>query len=109
MCRENGSEACLKVKVLACTYTPLYSEDSKISTLTNSKDSDKMPHNASFHKGLLCLLRPKQSSEKETQFYLEIMTCEHTIYIMDQDKPEGKIHEYSKTCLMGSAGRPVPV
>ena len=35
-----------------------------------------MPHNAAFHQGLHCLLRQKQSSEKEIQFNLEILTCD---------------------------------
>ena len=35
-------------------------------TLTNSEDPDD---NAAFHQGLHCLLRQKQSSEKEIQFY----------------------------------------
>ena len=36
-----------------------------MSTLSNSEDSDEMPHNAAFHQGLHCLLRQNRSSEKE--------------------------------------------
>ena len=36
-----------------------------------------------FHQGLLCLLRQKQSSEKEIQYLLKIITCDHSIYTMD--------------------------
>ena len=45
-------------------------------TLTNSEDHYEMPHNASVHKGLHCLLRHKQSLEKEMLFYLEIITSD---------------------------------
>ena len=30
---------------------PLYSENSKTSTLENSEDPDEMQHNAAFHQG----------------------------------------------------------
>ena len=39
------------------------------------KTSHPGPHKA-FHQGLHCLLRQKQSSEKEKQYYLEIITCD---------------------------------
>ena len=39
-----------------------------MGTLANSGDPDEMPHNVAFHEGLHCLLRLKQSSEKEIQF-----------------------------------------
>ena len=41
-------------------------------TLAKGEDPDEMQHNAAFHKGLDCLLRQKQSSAGEIQFYLEI-------------------------------------
>ena len=47
----------------------------------NSEDPNEMPHNAAFHQGLHCLLRQIRSSEKE--IYLEIITCEPSIYTMD--------------------------
>ena len=52
-------------------------------TLANNEDLDEMPHNTAFHQDLHCLLRQKQSSEKEIQFYLEIITCDPSIYTMD--------------------------
>ena len=55
-------------------------------TLTNSEDSDEMPHNAAFHQGLHCLLRQKRSSEKEIQFNLVILNCHFSIYTMDPPK-----------------------
>ena len=55
-------------------------------TLENSEGPDKMLHNAAFHQGLHCLLRLKQFSEKEIQFYLEIITCYPLIYTMDLSK-----------------------
>ena len=42
-------------------------------TLANSEDPDEMPHNAAFHQGLHYLLRPKQYSEEDVQFLLEIV------------------------------------
>ena len=45
-------------------------------TLANSEEPDEMPHNAAFHLDLQCLLRQKQSTEKEIHFYLEIITSD---------------------------------
>ena len=50
---------------------PLFTSDSEMHALANSEGPDEMPHHAAFHKGLHCLLRQKQSSEKEMQFYME--------------------------------------
>ena len=33
--------------------------------MTNCEDPDEMPHKASFHHGLHCLLRQNRSSEKK--------------------------------------------
>ena len=52
-------------------------------TLTKSEYPDEMPHYAAFHQGLSFLLRQKQSSEKEIQFYLEIITFDPSINTMD--------------------------
>ena len=57
-----------------------------MSTLANSEDPDEMLHNAAFHLGLHCLLMQKQSSEKEIQFYLEIITWDPSIYMIDHPK-----------------------
>ena len=50
---------------------------------TNSEDPEEMPKNAAFHQGLHCLLKQKQSSEKEMQIYFEIITCDPLMYTMD--------------------------
>ena len=50
-------------------------------TLANSEDPDEMLHNAAFHQGLHCLLRHYRSSEKEIKYFLEIETCDPSIYI----------------------------
>ena len=44
-----------------------------------------MTHYAAFHQGLHCLLKQKQSSEKEMQFvcFSKIITCDPSIYTMD--------------------------
>ena len=61
-----------------------------------------MPHNAAFHRGLLCLLRQNQSSEILIQYCLEMITCDPYIYQMDHlwqvshIKQEGRIHWYTK-------------
>ena len=55
-------------------------------TLTNSEHSDEMPLNAAFHQGLHCLLREKQSSDKEIQFNLAIIIYNPSIYTMEHPK-----------------------
>ena len=45
-----------------------------MGTFANSKDPDEMSLNTSFHQDLHCLLRHNQSSEKEIQFLLEIIS-----------------------------------
>ena len=55
-------------------------------TLANSKDPYEVPHNTAFHRDLHCLLRGKQSLEKEIQFYLEIITCDPSINTMEHSK-----------------------
>ena len=49
--------------------------------MANSEDPDL--HIAAFYQGLQCLLRQNQSSEKEIQYYLETITCDPSIYIVD--------------------------
>ena len=39
------------------SFDPLYTGNPKTDTFTNSEDPDEMPHNATFHQGLHCLLR----------------------------------------------------
>ena len=53
-------------------------------TSANSEDPDVKAHYAAFHQGLHCLLRTNQSSEseKEIQDFLEIITCDPSIYIL---------------------------
>ena len=69
-------------------------------TLVNSEEPDEMSHNIAFHQGLYYLLRQKQSQEKEINFYLEIITCDPSIYTMDHPvyciKSEGTIHSTSR-------------
>ena len=45
-----------------------------MGTFANSEDPDEMPQNVAFHQGLHCLLRQTCSSEKDVQYYLEIIT-----------------------------------
>ena len=54
--------------------------------VTDSEDPDEMLWNTAFHQGLNCLLRQKQSSEKEMQFNFEIITCDPLMYTMDLPK-----------------------
>ena len=51
----------------------------------NSEDPDETLYYVAFHQGLHCL-RQRRFSEKEIQFYLEIITCDLLIYTMDQPK-----------------------
>ena len=51
-------------------------------TSANSEDPDEIPHNVAFHQA--CLLRQiVSSSEKGVQYFWESLTCEPTIYIID--------------------------
>ena len=50
-----------------------------MGSLANCEDQDEMP----FHQGLLCLHRQNRYSEKEIQYFLEIITCDPSIYTMD--------------------------
>ena len=63
-------------------------------SLANGEDPAEMVHNAAFHQDLHCLLRQKQSSEGEIQFYLEIWPLDiydgpFQVYCI---KPEWRIH-----------------
>ena len=48
-------------------------------SLAYSEDPDKMLH----HQGMNCMLRQNPSSEKEMQYFLEIITSDPSIYTMD--------------------------
>ena len=51
-----------------------------MGTLENSEDPDEMLHYVAFHQSLL---RQNQSSKKEIQYFLEIITCDPSLCIMD--------------------------
>ena len=57
-----------------------------MTILANSEDPDEMLHNAALHQGLYCLVRQNWFSEKEIQFYLEIITCDPLMYKMGPSK-----------------------
>ena len=50
-----------------------------------------MMHNAAFHQFLHCFLRQNQSSAKEIQYFLEIITSDPSIYTMN--------HPYLIVCI----------
>ena len=50
-------------------------------TLTINEDPDEILLYVAFQQGLHCLLRQHQSSEKEIKYFLEIETCDPSIYI----------------------------
>ena len=54
-----------------------------MGTLVNSEDPDDMLHNLAFHQGLHYLLRKIRSTEKEKQYFGEIIICDPSIYTMD--------------------------
>ena len=54
--------------------------------LANSEDPDEIQHHGSFHQGLHCLPRQKQSSEKEMQYIFEIITHDPSIHKMDHSR-----------------------
>ena len=64
--------------------------------MANSEDPDEMPHNAAFHQGLHCLLGQNQSSGKEIQYFLEIITCDPSIYTKDHPDLTVSIKLYGK-------------
>ena len=53
--------------------------------MANREDPDILQHLmlGGFHQGLHCLLKQNQSSEKEIQYFFEIITCDSPIYTMD--------------------------
>ena len=63
-------------------FNLLKTRNPNVGTFANSEDPDEMPHDVAFHQGLHFLLRQKQSSEKEIQYFLEIITCDPFIYTM---------------------------
>ena len=59
-------------------------ENAKRGTLLNSESPDEMPHDATFHQGLHCLLRRNPSSEKEKlSICFASIACSPSIYAMD--------------------------
>ena len=72
-----------------------------MDTLTNNEDPDEIRLNAAFHLGLHCLHSQNESSEKEIQYFLEIITC-NPLHIYNGPsqayciKSEGRIHCYIK-------------
>ena len=46
-------------------------------------DPDEKSHNVAFHQDLHCLLRQNRSSEKEIQYFLEIITCDPSVSTMN--------------------------
>ena len=57
-------------------------ETSKWALEQTEKTPDEMHQNVAFHLGLHCLLRLKQSSGTEIQYYLEILTYDPLVCIM---------------------------
>ena len=51
--------------------------------LANSKDPDKMLHDAAFHQGLLSFISKDYLERMKCNFYLEIITCDPSIKTMD--------------------------
>ena len=62
---------------------PFVTRNPELGISTNGEDPDEMLHNAAFRQGLHCLPRQNLSSEKEIQYFLEIITCNPLIYTMD--------------------------
>ena len=55
----------LQVVISRSTY---YISFERMCLTANSEESDEMPHYATFHQGLHCLLKRTRSSEKEIQY-----------------------------------------
>ena len=54
-----------------------------MDTMGDSEDPYEMPHYVSFHQGLHCLLRQKQSTEKEKKCSVTL-SSNRSIYRMDR-------------------------
>ena len=52
--------------------------------MANRVDLDEMPHYEAFHQGLHCLLKKIDLQRKKHNIFLKIITCDPTIYTMDQ-------------------------
>ena len=60
----------IKIMCSISLTSTLKTRNPQMGTFANSEDPDEMQHNAAFHKGLHCLLRQNQSSDKEINFTL---------------------------------------
>ena len=56
---------------------------SQMNTLRYAIKINVKDNNAAFHRGLNCLLTQNQSSEKEMQYFLEVIMCAPSIYRID--------------------------
>ena len=55
--------------------------------LANNEDPDEMPYNVAFHQGLQYLPSNKNHLQRKiNNFYLELKTCDLSIYTMDHPK-----------------------
>ena len=50
-------------------------------TLANSEDPDERLHNATFHQNIHRFIKDTRCSEIYTQYFLKIITCDHSVYI----------------------------
>ena len=57
-----------------------------MSILANSEGSDEMPQVVAFFQGLCCFQRRSSDNENLMQYYLEVITCDPSIYTMDYSK-----------------------
>ena len=54
-----------------------------MGTLANSEDPHEMPNYAAFHQGLHCLHRKINDLQRKKYIFLEIITCDPSIYATD--------------------------
>ena len=54
--------------------------------MATSEDPGEMSQDAAFHQVLQCLQGQKQSSEKDIQYSLKLITCDPSSYTMDHPK-----------------------
>ena len=69
--------------MISTSFNHLRVRNPLISTMANSEDPDEMPHDAAFHQGLFSLLRQYRFSEKEIQYFFEIITYDHVLNTMN--------------------------
>ena len=83
---EDSDEKQLLLMSLALSILVTHS---LVRSLANNEDPDEMPHDAAFHPRVNTVLLWQKHAVTKTIFYIfyvEIITCDPSVYTMDQPK-----------------------